>query len=348
MCGSFKGSRVIESLLLFCCVSLLESFNMFLNISRQPQAVQDKFLEYHSLYPNEVVTDYMFPSVKNLKVFEKIKKLDLNKYQSVLLRRGHALGDIILTFPLMNYLRSLGKEVHINTNTRYVIRGVDCISGKPTYEYEDYDLILNLDGILEKDHRDKKLFEVNRVDIYNKFLNLKNIGNDWTINYPDIDVDLQGAIIGIQISGSKEKYKSVKLHPLMKELDKRGIKFYIIDDIASVYSYKNHVRIPTDVLGLLNIFKRLKGILCFDSGPLWLTHVTNTPAFVVVGPTSGKKIIVRHPNDKSVFYDTKKDFKCKKHGCGELAKDCNKQFSCLQNVNHERLITEFTIWMKRL
>lgn len=165
---------------------------MFLNVSRQPQAVQDRFLEYRSLYPNEVVTDYIFPGTKSLKAFKKIKKLDLNKYQRVLLRRGHALGDIIMTFPLMNYLKSLGKEVHINTNTRYEIRGARCISGKPYYKYEGYDLILNLDGILEKDHLDKKLFKVNRVDIYNKFLNLKKIGNDWNIDYPDIDVDLQG------------------------------------------------------------------------------------------------------------------------------------------------------------
>ena len=323
---------------------------MFLNISRQPQAVQDRFLEYSSLYPNEVVTDYMFPGIKGLKSFKKINKLDLSKYQSVLLRRGHALGDIIMTFPLMNYLKSLGKEVHINTNTRYEIRGVSCISGKPTYKYEGYDLILNLDGILEKDHLDKKLFKVNRVDIYNKFLNLKKIGNDWNIDYPDFDVDLQGATIGIQLSGSKEKYKSVNLQPLMKELDKRGIKFYIIDNTNTQLPYENTVQMPTDVLGLLNIFKRLKGILCFDSGPLWISHMTNTPAFAIVGPTSGKKIIARHPNDKSVFYDTKQDFKCKsrKHGCGELAQDCKKQFSCLQNVSHARLITEFTNWIEGL
>jgi len=324
---------------------------MFLNISRQPQAVQDRLFEYRNLYPNEVVTDYMFPGIKGLKAFKKIRKIDFSKYQRILLRRGHALGDIIMTFPLMNYLKSLGKEVHINTNTRYEIRGASCISGKPSYKYEGYDLILNLDGILEKDHLDKKLFKVNRVDIYNKFLNVKNIGNDWNIDYPNIDVDLQGAIIGIQITGSKEKYKSIDLEPLMSELDNRGIKFYIIDSNPdSCFPYKNKVQMPTDVLGLLNIFKRLKGILCFDSGPLWITHVTNTPAFAIVGPTSGKKIIARHPNDKSVFYDTKQDFKCKskKHGCGESAQDCNKRFSCLQNVSHERLITEFTNWMEGL
>lgn len=322
---------------------------MFLNISRHPQAVLDRFLVYKILYPNEVVTEYMFPEVKDIRAFKKIKKIDFNKYQSILLKRGHALGDIIMTFPLMNYLKGLGKDVTINTNTRYDMRGVDCVSGKATFNYEDFDLTLNLNGILEKDHSDKKLFEINRVDIYNKFLNLKKIGNDWSIDYPNIEVDLQEALVGLQIGGSKN-YKSVNLHPLMEELDKHDIKFYIIDDITSVYSYKNQVRIPTDVLGLLNIFARLKGILCFDSGPLWLSHVTNTPAFVIVGPTSGKKIIARHPNDKSVFYDTKGDFKCKskKHGCGELAQDCNKQFSCLQNVSHERLITEFTNWMERL
>lgn len=321
---------------------------MFLNTAKQPQSVMDRGNFYQVLYPGEVVDEQLYPAVKDIRVFKKIKKLDLRKHKSVLLKRGHALGDVIMTFPLMNYLRSLGKDVCIKVNTRYEIRGVDFISGKVPFDYSQFDLILNLDGVSEKDHSDPKLYQLNRVDIYNKFLNFKNIGNNWNVTYPNVDVDLQGAIVGIQIGGSQD-YKSIDLHPLMKRLDEQGIKFYIIDNVASVYSYKNQVCIPTDILGLLNIFSRLKGILSFDSSPLWLSHVTNTPVFVIVGPTSGKKIIARHPNSKTVFYDTKSDFKCKlKYGCGESALNCNKQYSCLKNVNQERLTNQFITWLEDL
>jgi hypothetical protein len=323
---------------------------MFLNVSKCPQAIVDNFLQYQSIYPNEAVNEYAFPSISSIPAFKKIKKFDFSKYKKILIKRGHALGDVIMTIPIMNYLKSLGKEVYINTSGQYIIKGVDCILGHPPHFCEKFDLILNLDGVVERDHYDKKLFELNRVDIYKKAIGLEKIGNNWDIEYPKIDIDLQNAVIGIQISGSVANCKSINLTPLLSKLDKQGIRFYIIDNSSRIYSYKNHVRIATDVLGLLNIFSRLKGIICFDSSPLWISHVTNTPAFCVVGPTSGPKIIARHPNKKSVFYDTKLDFSCKsqKHGCGESASDCNKQFSCLKNVNHEKLFTTVINWIKGL
>lgn len=323
---------------------------MFLNVSGKNQCLQNKFYEYKPVVPNEIVSEEVYPDVKILPKyqFKKIRKIDFTNVESILLRRGHAFGDIVLLFPIVNYLKSKGKKVIVHTNTKYAIPGVDFVADVPVINAEDYDLVIDLDWVLEKDHHDEKYFSVNRADIYKEYLSLKYIENDWTVKFEKVDIDIKDAIVGIQIRGSKS-YKSVRLHFLMEELDRKNIKFYVIDDTACVYNYKNHVRIPTDVLGLLNIFKKLKGVLTFDSGPLWFSHVTNTPAFVIVGPTSGEKLIRRHPNKKTTYYDTKIDYGCKlKHGCGESANKCNKDFSCMKNINQDNFMAKFFNWLNIL
>ncbi len=325
---------------------------MFLNVSGKNQCLQNKFYEYKPVAPNEIISEEVYPDVKILPKFQfkKIRKIDFSNVESVLLRRGHALGDIIMLFPIVNYLKSKGKKVTVHTNTKYAIPGVDFVVDVPVINAENYDLVIDLDWVLEKDHHDEKYFPINRVDIYLKYLKLKNIGNNWTADFLKIDIDVEDAVIAVQLKGSTAA-KSMSLVPLLDELERRDIKFYIIDDLSEYKrTYKNAIINPTNVVGLLNIFKKIKGVLTFDSGPLWLSHVTNTPAFVIVGPTSGDKITVRHPNTRTTYYDTKEDYGCKHfpRGCGEGAKECNGNFSCLKSINYKKLESKFFDWIERL
>lgn len=323
---------------------------MLQNVSGRKQCVYNQYQVYNTIHNNEVISEAIYPEAKNLsRAFKRITKLDLTEYDSILFKRTHALGDVIMLLPIVNYLRKLGKIVCIHTSSRFTIDGVNCIAGHPRFDYGNFDLVVDMTGIVEQDHQDASLYSKNRVDIYKDYLGLGNIGNDWSIDFPQKEIDIEGATIGIQVSGSTD-YKSVNLVPLMKNLDSKGIKFFIIDTKNTSYNYKNSVSKRTDKLGLLNIMHSLKGVLCFDSGPFWLTHVTNTAAFVVVGPTSGSKLIVRHPNSKTMFFDTKEDYKCNSsvNGCGESAKDCNKRYLCLKNTNQKRLIKEFNKWIERL
>jgi hypothetical protein len=325
---------------------------MFLNVSNKNQGLQNKFLDYKIVCPNEIISEKVFPDVGLLPEcqFRKIKKINFKDVNSVLLRRGHALGDVIMTFPIVNYLRKQGKTVSVLTSTKYTIPGIDFISDRVRTSPGEYDLIIDLDWVVEKDHYETKYFAVNRVDIYAEYMNLKRIGNDWTADFPEIDVDIEDAEIAIQLKGSTAA-KSMNIRPLLDELEIRGIKYYVIDDIKEYAGvYKNAVVRPTNVVGLLNIFKKLKGVFTFDSGPLWLSHVTGTSAFCVVGPTSGKKITARHPNKHTTYYDTKIDYgcKCAPCGCGEGTVECGGGFSCMKNVDHNRLKTKFFEWIEGL
>ena len=325
---------------------------MFLNVSGKTQAIRNMYGEYRLVYNNEIISEKVYPDVKLLPgaQFKPLKKIKLNGVNSILLKRGHALGDIVMTFPIVNYLQEKGKIVHVHTNTRYAIPGVDFIRSNPNICAEAYDLIIDLDWVVEIDHYEKEYFEVNRVDIYAEYLNLKNIGNNWNVKFAEEEVDTEDAVVAIQLKGSTAA-KDMNLKPILDGLEKRNIKFYVIDDLKDYnITYKNAVAKQTSVVELMSVFKKVKGVLNFDSGPLWLSHVTNTPAFVIVGPTSGKKITVRHPNSKTTYYDTKLDYGCEftSTGCGEGGGDCNKQFSCLKAVNYSNLTDKFFTWVEGL
>jgi hypothetical protein len=319
---------------------------MYQNVSSKPQAIKDYTGMYKPVAPSEIVSELVYNDVSGLKdIFKKLKKIDFSSSERILFRRGHALGDVIMTFPIVNYLRKMGKTVFVHTNTKYAIKGVDFILGRPKIYPEDFDLVIDLNLILERDHYESRYFKVNRVDMYKEFLGLKNIGNDWNIDFPELNIDVEDAVVGIQYTGS-QSFKSIQITPVLDELERRGIRFYVIDDSKYDLSYKNAVRRPTDVVGLLNIFKKLKGVICYDSGPLWISHVTNTPAFVIAGPTSGKKITCRHPNKKTTYYDTRKHYRCNlKHGCGESAIKCNKMYSCMKHINYIELNKKLFNWL---
>lgn len=325
---------------------------MFLNVSNKKQCLQNKYLEYASVVPNEVISEQVYPDVKLMskKQFREIKEIDFSGANSVLFKRHHALGDIIMLFPILNHLKKKGKKVDIHVASKYTIPGVDFVIGRPRICYEDYDLVVDLNWVVEKDHYEKEYFAVNRVDIYKEYLNLVDIGNDWSADFPQVDTDIEDVVIGVQLKGSTAA-KSMNLFPLLDELERRNIKFYVIDDLGEHSAvYKNAVVAPANVVGLLNIFKKIKGVLTFDSGPTWLSHITNTPAFVIAGPTCGKKLVKRHPNNKTMCYDTKIDYgcKCAPIGCGEGGEECGKNFSCLKNVNYDNLKNKFFDWIERL
>jgi hypothetical protein len=325
---------------------------MFLNVSGKNQCLQNKYTEYKTVHPNEVISEQVFPIVEMLpkNQFKKIKKINFEKAERILFRRGHALGDVVMTFPIVNYFKKKGKKVEVRTGTKYSIPGVEFVKDNPKIYHEDYDLIIDLNWVVERDHYEEDYFAVNRVDIYKEYLNLKDIGNDWSVDFLEVDVDIGGAPIAVQLRGSTAA-KNMNIIPLLNELERRKIKFYVIDDLGEYKdSYKSAVVNPTDVVGLLNVFKNVKAVLTFDSGVLWLSHVTNTPAFVITGPTCGEKLIQRHPNSNTMYYDTKLDYGCKQapRGCGEGGIECGGNFSCLENVNYSRFISEFMNWTKSL
>lgn len=315
---------------------------MFKNISGKRQGIFDKFGNITILENKEVVSEVVFPNLVNMStIFAKLDCLSTRKKDRILFKRNFALGDIIMTLPIANYYKDKNScDINVLVSSKYSIEGCNYIQNHPRLNCEDYDTIVNLNGVVEIDHYDSNYFEINRVDIYKEALGIKeDIGNNWRLDFPkkEIQIELvEKEVIGIQNSGSKG-FKSIDLTLLIQNLKKNKIKYFIID------------KEKMSLLSLLNLMEKLKGIIVFDSAPLWLSHVTNTPAFVITGVTSGKKITSRHPNVKTTFFDTKIDGNCPLiSGCGESASWCNGDFSCMKQLNHTRLKEEFLKWYNYL
>jgi len=66
-----------------------------------------------------------------------------------------------------------------------------------------------------------------------------------------------------------------------------------------------------------------------DSGPLWLSHFTETPVVVIFGPTNPDARLPYHPlyPEKVKAVETNKHINCKR--CYEAAERCNHEFKCL-------------------
>jgi hypothetical protein len=318
---------------------------MFVNHSKVQQVLYDVMGEVTTVFPNEIVSERVMPLVKRLPSF---KKVDPNKmlstHNNILIRRTHALGDVVLLFPIVNYLKKIGKNVILCANSQYRLEGLNFMISDAKNFIDRFDIAYNLFGVPELDHCDSTLFEKSRLDIYCDFMGIKDLGiPDWTI--PIKCVDFPKDVIGVQLSGSTQ-HKTINTKGIIKALSKK-FKVFIIDRNKPKFNRPNVLHERVDNATLLAYINKMIGIVCFDSGPLWLSHVANTPAFVIVGPTSGKKVTKYHPNSNTTFYDTKTGVKCKR-ACGESMHNCKGKYSCMKSVNQVDLLSKINDWSEAI
>lgn len=314
---------------------------MYINSSNTIQSIQDGSW-FEKIYPGEIVSENVFSIVKSLKSFKKIESLNVEAAKSILLKRQYALGDVLMLIPIINYLRRIGKEAYIVTSKNY---SLPCTGMFKTGVLNkcNADIIVRLDGVVERDHSDSKLFKVPRLDIFLDYLNIKLDKVDWNVH--TYDAEFPKGVIGIQLSGSAP-FKTIDLSKELKVLSKNN-KLFILDKNKVNFKNPNIFWENVNNVLLLSYMKKMKGIVCFDSGPLWLSHLANIPAFVIVGPTDGKKVIRYHPNKKTMFYTARPDVGCKK-ACGESAGWCGKSYKCMKNIDHKRLLDTMKEWLRRL
>jgi hypothetical protein len=318
---------------------------MYRNISSVIQVVNDTQCDPVHILPRQIVSHKVLSLVSKLSSFKKVElSYDVD---SILLKRSYALGDIILLFPIVSYFKKLGKRTAILAGHRYCIDGVDFV--KDCVNESEYELFVDLNGVIECDHNERKLYNKHRLDIYKEILGLEFKNIDWFIPINKTNVKYSG-VLAVQSSGSQSKFKSIDLRPVIKSLKNNNIflmREYTDKNHDEIY--RNVIREKTTVRELLEYMVHMRGVVCFDSGPLWLSHVVNIPAFVITGPTYGGKLVRYHPNKKSRWYDTKIDVNCpKKYGCGELANWCKKSYTCMNNVNYTRLLKEINNWLEDL
>jgi len=323
-------------------------FNFGVNVSKCSQAF---YTDYDNLPVNIAqdcavdISDFRFltkaiqpvPSVINYWKDRGIKR--------IFLRRTFAMGDILMLVPIVRYLRKLGFDPYIKTVNRYfsILRQLN-IDYSPIGFGPDGGGI-ELDKTVERDHSHSKLQKYHRIQIYMLALGFDSFPEtlDWRYNeknFPKLE-ELKGFkfkkkdYIVFQGSGSTKAktLPKVRIESLINTLNENGIKVVYIGNSITLNLDKPEL---TDMAcvkypfpQLFPLFKHAKAAVIMDSGPLWLSHFTETPIVVIFGPTSPETRLHYHPLfPKQVrAIETNNYINCSH--CFEAAAKCNHRFDCL-------------------
>lgn len=261
------------------------------------------------------------------------------------LLRTFALGDILMLVPLVRYLRELGFDPYIKTVNRYfdILErlGIDHIS----FGFGPDGAGIELDRTVERDHTYPEMQKYHRVQIYMLALGFNTFPKslNWEYDkksFPKLE-DLKGFkfkkkdYVVFQGSGSTraKSLPKVRIEGIIKALNNKGIKVIYIGNRIELNLDKPELvdvacgryRFPQ----LFPVFEYAKAAIVMDSGPLWLSHFTETPIVVIFGPTSPNTRMQYHPlyPEKTRVVETNKYINC--DPCFEAAKKCGHKFDCL-------------------
>lgn len=210
--------------------------------------------------------------------------LEKNPGKRIELRRVSALGDVLQLLIALNDFPELKDRVRIFTQFRYK-ELVERFWG-PSFSGQP-DLVINFDGLVERDATDPEFSKFHRIDIYRQALGFpcevpcKFLEQDHSSYWTSAILDLPGT--PYWILNQKGSRIDNSLHPetlksCVEILRKKIPVVLITDNPQSELDYP-------DNLPWRELFKLVAGakrVICTDSGLLWVAHFTRTPVTVIL------------------------------------------------------------------
>jgi len=216
-------------------------------------------------------------------------------------RRG-GLGDTLLTFPILEILKKIGKRIWAVGNTDYfaiakAVGWVDFVSSEvPEKEFEER-IIIAHDGNV-------KPFPEKRVWVVEHYLRSLKLSGNFSKVLPIEPFEkspLQGCAVLHPSSGSPKKNPPLELFLRIEDFLKRqGFKTVYLIGEADQW-LKDHIKNYFESFSPLEIAKALKGARLFignDSGISHLASYCGLPTFLFYGPTDP---VVWKPIGEKVF-----------------------------------------------
>jgi len=254
---------------------------------------------------------------------------------SFYLQRTFALGDMLMLVPVIRYLRTLGYDPWIRTTDLFTkildYLGVFVEMVEHPHHLEGHGI--SLDGVIERDHRDKALSHIHRVYIYLKALGLEKMPKelDWSYDlsrFPEPEVGDEPYVV-LQDGGSTHKKRLAEGSDYMRDrLERQGVRVISIGDL-----FKKQKK---STLHLFSLIAKAKCLITMDSGPLWISHFTKTPIVAIFGPTRPEERLFLHPlyPEGTIAIELSKEVDCEP--CFEQAIKCNDKIACL-GISKERI-----------
>lgn len=283
----------------------------------------------------------IYPEIleKSESLIEEVIKQKTDKFY--LQRMLTALGDIIMLIPVVRHLNTLGYYPWIRTHQVLVefLRtfGIDA----ETYVdfVKDKSLGIIIDGIVERDHWDKRVQKFHRVDLLIKALGIKELPEkyDWEIKstrfsnlvFQNEHVIFQGVGPSPRRSLSQETAEVI-----INNLINDGINVVVLGEPCN-YNIKNKnkclLRFRQDTLfDLVSWIKGANCVITTDSAPLWISHLTKTPVICLLGSSREEERLIHHPlyPEKVVAINLSQKVHCSP--CFELSSKCNHRYDCMK------------------
>jgi len=310
-----------------------------------------EFVKYPKKVPVPTSLD-LARTLLNLGYFKEwtIKdELENNNKQDlkVLFVRSGGLGDLLLlTSALAEFKRQFSySKIILATNTIYFClfennKNVDkLIDVNDVNNYTDYDLLINLNGILEDAHTNRRIKRINVY--YHKigFDNVENVKVDYFFKEGEImqtknKFKLPENLIAIVLRGSTPirswTYENIKkLIKISPEYN------FVLLDHQKIYGFDNYKNVidlqgKTTIREAVAVIKLCNAVITPDTGLMHCAGAVGTP-FVALFGSIDPELRVSHYKNYEVIY-LKNKISCVP--CFD-APSCNGSVRCMQEITAE-------------
>lgn len=265
---------------------------------------------------------------------------------SVLISIHNGIGDLILTFPFIDYLLKNNYEVTFETVTynfdlvKYFFNEtVNLIpyTNQLDYleKYKQYDYVVNLNNMyrlndISKDFKDKHAMQLNR-QILMSFLFLNS-------NIKDIPMSLS---LSEPFKFNKNASNQILFFSNSRSADNRKINDITLDNIKLFYKDRNDVIIDprySNLYELCEAINNAKLVVTVDTGTLHLSEILSTPWVGLYTNNSENILSKYYIHNKYIIKSTIPCSPCNYHG-GGCAKNINNEFECINGFDSNQIIS---------
>lgn len=288
---------------------------------------------------------------------------ELPNYKSLSCLRRYALGDILQLVPVMRVMKEAYKFATVRILTlepyyrfiKFLFPDIIFANAEMLVQgnFDHFGLIVNLDGILERDHSlTNEENQKHRVDIFLNFFE-KEISQEclrklwgssvkWTREMDRIKMDTNLKKVAIQIRGSG----CVKTLPLeyIKSLAYELAKKYQVILLDHDKNFGFEGKNILNLCGQLNTYEvvalltKVDTCITMDSGMLWLAHCANCPVVTILGPTRESERLTLHPQyPKKAVSINIADEMIGCEPCFETRIHCKGKINCMNTFNRKDL-----------
>ena len=315
-------------------------FDWVINRTNVLQVYYDKFSDSPvHIHPGCMIDRRTLKSAHGLsKVKNLISELKTGGEESVYLERTFSVGDTLMVVPVVRRLIELGYKARVRTTREYGLM-MDLIEvpwETATSRGADGTGVI-LDYLVERDHIYKNLQTLHRCELLFRAIGLDLPETlDWSMDLmelPEAPIAFKEYVV-VQFKGSgvKKSLNDATISVLLKNLAENGVKVVVVGEKTQGIPPSKSISFLDRTLSLPNLFSAIahaKALVCMDSGPLWISHFTNTPTVCIMGPTRPSERLSLHPlyPEGAVAVRLNEEIACEP--CFEMAEVCDRRIDCL-------------------